>query len=122
MLETGNQIPKGIQILNGIWILFEIQIIDKKVQIPPDASQMGKKIQIPGAGFDPPLFHSCTLLFCPASSVVGPDQADLPKFLLAESPGRGVEPEGERDAADPDGADGGHEPVGVEQLRGEQSL
>ena len=35
---------------------------------------------------------------------------------------RRVEPRRERDAAHPDGTEGGHEAVSVEQLRGEQNL
>ena len=49
MLESGNQIPKWIRILNGIRIFFEIRIIDQKIRIPPDGSQMAKKIQGPNS-------------------------------------------------------------------------
>ena len=57
-----------------------------------------------------------------ATLIVGPDLANLPKVLLAQVYRRDVKPQRERDAAYPDGAEGGHETVSVEQLRGEQSL
>ena len=50
MLESGNQIPKWIRILNGIQIFFEIRITDHKIRIPPDGSQKAKKIRIPDPG------------------------------------------------------------------------
>ena len=41
-----NQIPMKIWSLNGIRIFLEILIIDRKARIPPDGSQMARKIQI----------------------------------------------------------------------------
>ena len=56
------------------------------------------------------------------TSVVWPDLANLAEVFPVQADRRRVEPRRERDAAHPDGTEGGHEAVGVEQLRGEQSL
>ena len=56
------------------------------------------------------------------TSVVWPDLADLAEVLPVQADRRRVQPRRERDAAHPDGTEGGHEAVSVEQLRGEQNL
>ena len=48
------------------------------------------------------------------SLIVGPDLANLVKVLFAKVNRRDVKPQRERDAANPDGAEGGHETVSVE--------
>ena len=55
-------------------------------------------------------------------SVVWPDLANLAEVFPVQANRRRVEPRRERDAAHPDGTEGGHEAVSVEQLRGEQNL
>ena len=56
------------------------------------------------------------------TSVVWPDLANLAEVFPVQADRRRVEPRRERDAAHPDGTEGGHKSVSVEQLRREQNL